>query len=100
MIEPKLAYSNRLKLNGDNTGFMQFITSPISKVTGLNITIHIGFDSVDFSAQAKNRGVIFDSPSMSTHVISTCKAADFNLYCLSRIKKYSTTMLSKLQYMR
>ncbi len=82
-----LAY--RFKLNGDKTEFMQFLPGPAAKSTNLDTTIHIGFDSVDLSPHTKNLGVIFNSGlSMSMHITTTCKAANFNLCCLSRITKY------------
>ena len=41
--------------------------------------------------QAKNLEVLFDSDlSLNSHITSTCKAANYQLYRLSRIKKYLT----------
>ena len=81
--------SNKLKLNGDKTKFLQF--HPGLAVTNSNqkTTINIGPDHVEPSQKAKNLGVIFDPAlSMSTHITATCKAENINLYILSRIKKY------------
>ncbi len=76
--------TNKLKLNGDNTDFLQLLPNTLSKNADLNITLHIGSDSGNFSSQAKNLGVTFDSgPPFITHITSMC--------CFSRIKKYLTS---------
>ena len=81
--------SNKLKLNGDKTEYLQFYPGPSVKNTTTHTSIQIGPDCVSPSQQVKNLCVIFDpSLSLSAHVTSTCKAVFFNLYCLSRIKKY------------
>ncbi len=81
--------SNKLKQNSDKTEYLQFYLGPTVKNTNINTSIHIGLDCVSPSQQAKNLSVIFDpSLSLSSHITSTCKAAFFNLYRLSRIKKY------------
>ncbi len=90
--------SNRLKLNGDKTEFLQFL--PISIHTKCPVSdpiIRIGSDSVTLSDQAKNLGVIFDPElSMSAHITSVCKAANCQLYRISRIKKYLTPQALKI----
>ena len=59
--------------------------------------IYIGTDQVSLGTQAKNLGVILDSAlSMETHITSTCKAANYHLYCLSRIRKYLTSEALKM----
>ena len=81
--------SNKLKLNGDKIEYLQFYPGPTVKNTNINTSIHIGSDCVSPSQQAKNLGVIFYlSLSLSAHITATCKAAFFNLYRLSRNKKY------------
>ena len=46
--------------------------------------------------QAKNLGVVLDcSLSLGSHIISTCKAANFHLYRLSRLRKYLTSKALK-----
>ena len=99
-----------LKLNDDKTEFMQF--PPPSTVTKLSIpdpVIQIGNDEVMTGLQAKNLGIMFDSDLyLKSHIIATCKAAKYQLYRLSRIKKYLTPgalktavhalILSKLDY--
>ncbi len=51
----------------------------------------IGGDEVSLSPQARNLGVILDDDlSLSSHVMSICKAANYQLYRLSRIRKYLT----------
>ena len=82
--------SNRLKLNGDKTEFLQFLPKNIqSKCLDPDPIIRIGPDSVSLSEQARNLGVIFDPElNMSAHITSVCKAANYQLYRLSRIRKY------------
>ena len=81
--------SNKLKLSGDKTEYLQFYLGPTVKNTNINTSIHIGSDCVRPNQQAKNLDVIFDpSLSLSAHITATCKAAFFNLYRLSRIENY------------
>ncbi len=81
--------SNKLKLNGDKTEYLQFYPGPTVKNISDNTSMHIGSDCVSPSQQAKNLGVIFDpSLTLSAHITATCKAAFYNLHRLSRIKKY------------
>ena len=84
--------TNRHKLNGDKTGFLQFVPNTVStKKLTLNQTLHIGSDNVILSLQAKNVGVIFDSDlSLFAHITSICKATNYHLYRLSCTKKYLT----------
>ncbi len=76
---------NKLMLNDDKTEFMRFLPSQ-GMVNSQNRSICIGSDDVSLSVQAKNLGVMLDSSlSLSSHITSTCKAANFHLYRLSRI---------------
>ena len=48
-------------------------------------------DIISPSNEAKNLGVLFDSDlSMNSYITSICEAANFQLYRISRIKKYLT----------
>ncbi len=84
--------ANKLKLNDDKTEFLRFLPNrSMSDEKNQNPLICIGADRVSLSAHAKNLGVIMDpSLSLSSHITSTCKAANFHLYRLSRIRKYLT----------
>ena len=81
-----------LKLNDDKTEFLQFL--PSTSATNISIpdpVIKISEDEVMIGQHAKNLRVLFDSDlSLSSHITSTCKAANYQLYRLSRIKKYLT----------
>ena len=90
--------SNRLKLNDDKTEFLQFLPNNTpTKCLDIAPIIHIGADNVTLSDQAKNLGVILDPDlSMSVHITSTCKAAIYQLYHLSRIRKYLTPEALKM----
>ncbi len=90
--------SNRLKLNSDKTEFLQFLSNNTRiKCLVPDPIIRIGSDSVTLSDQAKNLGVIFDPElSMSAHITSICKAANYQLYRISRIKKYLTSEVLKI----
>ena len=74
---------------------LSFCTPPpnLSMVKALNHSQTIGIvsDQISLGSQAKNLGVILDSSlSMDTRITSTCKAANYHLYRLSRIRKYLT----------
>ena len=87
---------NKLKLNVDKTKFLRFLPNTV-KALNHGQTIQIGSDQVNLGSQAKNLGVIPDSaPTMDTHITSTCKAANYHLYCLSRIRKYLTPEALKM----
>ncbi len=82
--------ANKLKLNGGKTEFLE-ITKPHPLITSTNPTLRIGSDSVTTSDTAKNLGVTFDNHmSLIPHVQSLCKAANFQLFRISRICKYLT----------
>ncbi len=50
-------------------------------------SIKIGAESIDTSTKAKNLGVIIDpSLNLASHITATGRAANDQLYCLSRIK--------------
>ncbi len=81
---------NKVKLNDDKTVFLHFLPSR-GTANNEDPTISIGSDEVSLSMQAKNLGVVLDSSlSLGSHITSTCKAANFHLYRLSRIRKYLT----------
>ena len=85
-------FSNRLKLNGDKTEFLQLLPNTIStKCLSPGSTIHIRLDSFTLSQHAKNLGVIFfPDLSMSAHITAICKVANYYLFCFSCITKYLT----------
>ncbi len=79
---------NKLKLNDGKTEFMLLNAHP-DKTHDANSTINIGNDTICTSADAKNLGVLIDSDlTLSPYITSICKAANFHLYRLSRIRKY------------
>ncbi len=52
-------------------------------------SLHIGSDLIAVLTKAKNLGVLFDpSLNLSSHITATCKSANYQLYCISRIKRY------------
>ena len=81
--------TNMLKLNDAKTEFMQFLPSTSAANTSIpDLVIKIGKDKVMIGQHAKNLEVPFDSDlSLNSHITSTCKAANYQLYRLSRIKK-------------
>ena len=84
---------NKLKLNDDKTEVLCFIPNQItSNIKSHNPSICIGSDDVSLSSQAKNLGVILDpSLSLSSHITSTWKAANFHLYFFFQDMKISYT---------
>ena len=102
--------ANMLKGNDDKTEFIQFLpSSTATKPSVPDPVIKIGNDEVTTGQQAKNLGFMFNSDlSLKSHITATCKAANYQLYRSSRIKKYLTPstlktavhalILSKLDY--
>ncbi len=80
--------ANGLKLNDDKTEYLQFLPHQKDKLPTTPITIRT--ESIDMSKSAKNIGVLFGSNlSLSSHINTISKAAYFQLYKISRIKKFS-----------
>ena len=81
---------NKLKVNDDKTEFLKFL--PQSQHEHITpSSIKIGAESIDTSAKAKNLGVIIDlSLNLASHITATGRAANYQLHCLSRIKRYLT----------
>ena len=77
---------NKLKLNDDKTEFLKFL--PQSQHEHITpSSIKVGAESINTSAKAKNLGVIIDpSLNLASHMTATCRAANYQLHCLSRIK--------------
>ena len=80
---------NLLKLNDDKTELL-VITSRPSKSQSLHISIKVGDQDISPSEEPpKNLGVIFDSTcSLKDHVSNVCRSINFNLYSISKIRKY------------
>ena len=84
---------NKLKLNDSKTEFLQFLPSISKTIARVNNTpkIIIGNDAISPNDIAKNLGVLIDDQvTLDRHIMSVCKAANFQLYRLSRMKKYLT----------
>ena len=84
---------NKLKLNDSKTEFLQFLPSTPKTIPQENHTlkITIGNNAITPNEIAKNLEVLIDDRMMlDNHVKSVCKAANFQLYRLSRIRKYLT----------
>ncbi len=80
---------NKLKLNGDKTEFPYFSPGHRHCRSDLMEAIKIGSDIISAGTEAKNLGVIFDSDfTMNDHITAVCKSANYQLYKISRIKKY------------
>ncbi len=80
---------NKLKLNDSKTEVLELSSTPCSAPTTTTITI--GCEDISTSLVAKNLSVTLDSSmSLSSHITQTCKAANFQLYRISRIRKYLT----------
>ena len=84
---------NKLNSNDSETEFIQFCPSA-SRTTPRKSsmpTITIGDDVISPGGTAKNLGVLIDNHlTLMKHIISICKAANFQLYRLSQIRKYLT----------
>ena len=84
---------NKLKLKDSKTEFLQFLSSPVTtnSTRGSMTSISIGDDNIFPRGSAKNLGVIMDDRlSLNNHIMFICKAANFQLFKLSRIRKYLT----------
>ena len=83
---------NKLKLNGDKTDFLQFHPLHRNTAETPSTVINIGDDIVKPSDMAKNLGALCDNDlSLSRHITTIVKAAHFQLYHLSHIRKYLMT---------
>ncbi len=81
---------NKLKLNGNKTEFIK-IASKTNTVPSSLTSLRVDTDVVQPTISARNLGVTFDSEmSLSPHVQSLCKSANFQLHQISRIRKYLT----------
>ncbi len=88
--------TNRLKLNDDRTEFL-----PQPQPHSITpVSLLIGLDYIPLSTKAKNFVVIFyPRLTLSLYIISTCKIANYQRYCLSRIKRYLSSDALRLQSM-
>jgi hypothetical protein len=79
-----------LKLNDEKTEVVVIGSkNMLPKLPTINV--HIGEKSISPSDSARNIGVIMDKyMNMKEHVMSTCKAAHFHLFKISRIRQYLT----------
>ncbi len=88
---------NKLKLNNDKTEFLHPPDPSTAKTINHSQTIQISADQFSLGSQAKNLGVILDPCLfLGTHITSTCKAMNYYLYHLSRIRKYLTPKALKV----
>ncbi len=79
---------NLLKLNDSKTEFLEFHPSPHSSAQ-IESSFSIGTDIITPTHTANNLGVVLDDRLfLDEHITATCKAANFQLYRLSRIKKF------------
>ncbi len=82
---------NKLKLNGDKTEFLHFRPDQRSCCADISAAIEIGADTINPGSAARNLGVLFDSNlNLNSHITNICKGANYQLYRISRIKKYLT----------
>ena len=82
---------NMLKLNGNKTEFLQFLTNHLKTSEIPPPSVNISCDTKNTNSCAKNLGVLLDhNLSLEHYVTSMVKAANFQLYCLSHIQKYLT----------
>ena len=82
--------NNRLKLNEDKTEAIIFKT-PHSKGNICMDHILLTDASIRVSQRVRNIGATFDETlSMSDHISSVCKSANFHLTNIARIRKYIT----------
>jgi hypothetical protein len=87
----KWMHENHLKLNDTKTEFLIIGNPRLTKQLNVS-SIKIGDTDVTAACQAGNIGAIIDSElSMVPHVASVCKKCYFNLYNISRIRKFLTT---------
>ena len=79
---------NKLKLNESKTEF--FIAASKHNLVSLkDTTICIGSKEISPSSTIKNLGVTFDSTmSMKPHITAMCKAINFTLWNMSRVRKF------------
>ncbi len=82
--------NNKLKLNDSKTEFLTF-TPSIHRQVRNDSAMRIGDDMISCSKTAKNLGVLLDDQmSLADHITAICKSANFQLFRLSRIRKYLT----------
>ena len=82
---------NKLKPNGDKTEFLHFHPDQKSCRSDISTAIDIGADTINPGSAARNLGVLFDSNlELNSHITNICKGANYQLYRISRIKKYLT----------
>ena len=83
---------NKLKLNGDKTEFLQLHPSRRNTAETLCPVINVGNSIVKPSDMANNLRVVCDNDlPLSRHITMIVKAAHFQLYHLSHIRKYLMT---------
>ncbi len=81
---------NLLKQNDEKTEVVLLGTNKqLAKLPLLDV--HIGDANIQPSHSARNIGVIFDSQlNMAQHITATCKAANYHIWNISRIRRYLT----------
>ncbi len=80
--------TNRFKLNNDKTEFLKFLPQSNTN-SDTPDSLQIGSDHIALSSKGKNLWVLFDpSLTLTLHITTTCKFANYQLYCLGRIKHY------------
>ncbi len=87
---------NKLKLNDGKTELL-LLNAHKDRTRDAGTTIKIGDDTIGTTSAAKNLGVLIDSDlTLSPYITSICKAANFHLFRLSRIRKYLTPQALKM----
>ena len=80
--------SNKLYLNGGKIAFLQFYPHQ-SNILDVFTILNIGNDSMAATLNTKHLDVLLDNDlTLSPHITSICKTANFHLYMLTRIRKY------------
>ena len=79
-----------IKLNDSKTEFLTF-TPSINQQVSNDSAMRIGDDMISCSKTAKNLGVLLDDQmSLADHITAICKSTNFQLFRLSRIRRYLT----------
>ena len=77
--------ANMLKLNRDKTELL--VIGPKHKVKPPIKDIHVAGEYIEFSNNARNIGVIFDSHvNLEKHVMNICKTAFYHLRNIAKIR--------------
>ena len=79
---------NMLKLTGDKTEFLQFLTHQLKTSNTPLPSVNIGCGTIDTNFSAKIRVLLDHNLSLDQYIRGMVKAANFQLYHLRRIWKY------------